>query len=140
MRPTSVGRPSLSATRSSTRAAEIAGRREVLVPHPDHETVLSAALDAAAALPHLDLLLYEELPYAFGGGGDDQARTSARRLRRRSTPLSVTVTREAKAERIAAYGSQIPALVTDAGRLDDPESLPEEERYWLIPAAAGAGR
>ena len=110
------------------------GPRPVLPPHPDHLTVLDAALEAVVGIPRLDLLLYEEFPYSIGGSGERQAEAVARRTRRRSIPVSVAVSRQAKAERIAAYESQMAVLSTDVGRLDDPGNLPTEERYWLFPS------
>ena len=44
----------------------------------------------------------------------------------------VPVDRERKAERLAAYSTQIPHLSPPEGRLDSPKVLPPTERYWLL--------
>ena len=45
---------------------------------------------------------------------------------------NVPVDRKAKAARIAAYSTQIARLSPADGRLDEPATLPPEERYWVL--------
>jgi hypothetical protein len=102
-------------------------------PHPDHLFVRDAVLDrldrADGAVP----LLYEELPYLFGGGPDrDVSRLAAARGSRPSS-LALAVDRAAKATRITCYQSQLwsfPRAVLE------PDLLPPTERYWLLVNAA----
>jgi LmbE family N-acetylglucosaminyl deacetylase len=96
--------------------------------HPDHLFVRDAALPVLGG----SLLLYEELPYLWGGGADDEARRIAAAAGWESEPLVVPVDRDAKAARIRAYSSQIGPLSPAEGRLDEPARLPLEERYWLL--------
>jgi LmbE family N-acetylglucosaminyl deacetylase len=100
--------------------------------HPDHDFVRDAALSVAALRPEAPLLLYEELPYRFGGRADPEVKRLAAELGRTAELLVAQVDRAAKAARIAAYGRQVPHFMDDGTRLDDPASLPGEERYWRL--------
>jgi LmbE family N-acetylglucosaminyl deacetylase len=99
--------------------------------HPDHvwvrDTVVRALEAASAAL-----LLYEEVPYLWGEPADAEAKRVARRGGYRHELLVLPVDRDRKAARIRAYASQIPHISPSHGRLDDPETLPGNERYWLL--------
>jgi LmbE family N-acetylglucosaminyl deacetylase len=108
-------------------------RRETCSPpqHPDHLFVRDVGLEVvgdSAATP----LLYEELPYLWGGAADRESATAARTGGWRADLLEVDVDRERKAERIGAYATQIPYISPDEGRIDDPRILPPRERYWLL--------
>jgi LmbE family N-acetylglucosaminyl deacetylase len=96
--------------------------------HPDHVFVRDAALAAAG---DRSVVLYEEVPYAFGGVADGEAAAVARLLGRELVALELPVDREAKAKRLAAYESQLPFIWDE--RLDRAEALPPVERYWLLP-------
>jgi LmbE family N-acetylglucosaminyl deacetylase len=98
--------------------------------HPDHVWVRDTAF--AALMNGAALLLYEEIPYLFGEPADAEAERAASRRGLRSEPLSVGVDPAQKARRIAAYASQIAEISPSHGRLDDPRTLPAEERYWLL--------
>jgi LmbE family N-acetylglucosaminyl deacetylase len=101
-------------------------------PHDDHVFTRDAVL--AADLGGAPVILYEELPYLWGGGADRAARRAAREHGSRARLEVVPVDRERKATRIAAYASQIPSISPPEGRLDSPALLPETERYWLLRA------
>lgn len=103
--------------------------------HPDHALARDAALGALGGLPHLVPLLYEELPYLWGVSAPREARKVARASRRRIVPLVLPVDRVRKAQRIAAYASQVPQLVVSGKSPDDPAVLPHLERYWWLPPA-----
>jgi LmbE family N-acetylglucosaminyl deacetylase len=99
--------------------------------HPDHLLVRDAALRAVSrsrATP----LLYEEVPYLWGGRADRPARRAATTGGWRVEPFEVGIDRRRKAERIGAYASQIPLISPPHGRLDDERTLPASERYWLL--------
>lgn len=108
-------------------------RREQCSPpqHVDHLNVRDAALRALRE-SEASVLLYEEIPYLFGGPADREAERAAAAGGWRATPLSVEIDRDRKATRVAAYASQIPHISPDEGRLDDPRILPPVERYWLL--------
>jgi hypothetical protein len=99
--------------------------------HPDHVFVRDAVLEVVAATD-AEALLYEEVPYLWGGAGDGEVARVAGRLNRRAELLVVDVDRRRKAERIAAYASQIREISPPHGRLDEPSTLPATERYWLL--------
>lgn len=108
-------------------------RRERCTPgqHPDHVLARDAGLEGlngSRATP----LLYEEVPYLWGGPGEREVRRVASRGRWRTSMFEVAVDPGRKAERIAAYASQIPHISPDHGRLDDAATLPSRERYWRL--------
>jgi hypothetical protein len=107
-------------------------RRRSQPVHPDHVFTRDAVLAALAHRPRASILLYEELPYRWGGRADREAGRVASQLGRRPELLVVAVDKERKAARIGAYASQLPQLVPDGTRLDDPASLPSDERYWWL--------
>jgi LmbE family N-acetylglucosaminyl deacetylase len=98
-------------------------------PHADHVFTRDAVLGLDRAG---DFVLYEELPYLLGGPADRAARRAAAEHGYRARVHTVTVDREAKAERIAAYASQVPFMSPPEGRLDSPDVLPPVERYWQL--------
>jgi GlcNAc-PI de-N-acetylase len=99
-------------------------------PHGDHvftrDALLRTELEGAA------LVLYEEVPYLWGGGADRAARRAAAERTSRVELEVVSVDREGKARRLAAYTTQIPHLSPPEGRLDSPAVLPPVERYWRL--------
>jgi len=95
--------------------------------HPDHLFVR----DALLTLPIQSLLLYEEVPYAFGGPADEEARRVAGDGWDEETVV-IPVDRTAKAARVGAYASQVAPLSAPGARLDDPSVIPASERYWLL--------
>lgn len=70
---------------------------------------------------------YEEIPYQWGAPGDATAHWISSALR----ATRVSVDPQAKAERIAAYASQVPHLVDLEPPLSDAAAVPNVERYWL---------
>jgi LmbE family N-acetylglucosaminyl deacetylase len=105
--------------------------------HADHLLVQDAAL---GALRDADatVLLYEEVPYLWGAPADRQAERAAARVGRRPELLELSVERGRKAERVAAYASQIPHISPAHGRLDEPETLPTRERYWRLDSSTSS--
>ena len=102
-------------------------------PHPDHVFVRDAVLEALASRAHVVPLLYEELPYLFGGRADAEAARVGAAWGLEAVPLDLDVDRAAKAARIAAYESQVPHLLAPEGmRLDMAPALPPRERYWRL--------
>jgi hypothetical protein len=100
--------------------------------HPDHVYVRDAALPVVRESPQAQVLLYEELPYLLGGRADGEASRISTAGDWDVEPIVTAVDRGRKAERIAAYASQVLPLSPAEGRLDDPPTLPPEERYWLL--------
>lgn len=99
-------------------------------PHHDHVFVRDALL--SAGLDEAQLVLYEEVPYLWGGSAARAARRSARAHGYQAQLEVVPVDRERKAKRLAAYTSQIPHISPPEGRLDSPATLPPSERYWRL--------
>ena len=106
-------------------------RQDCWAPHVDHLYVRNVVLDALRSSGGTPLL-YEEVPYLFGGPADREADRAAAAGGWRAEPLSVEIDRNRKVTRVAAYASQIPHISPDEGRLDDPRILPSVERYWLL--------
>lgn len=99
-------------------------------PHADHVFTRDALL--RARLVNASLILYEEVPYLWGGLAARAAGRVASAHGYRTELEVVPVDRERKAERLAAYASQIPYLSPPEGRLDSPGVLPSVERYWRL--------
>jgi hypothetical protein len=99
--------------------------------HPDHVWVRDTVLDELAAREATPLL-YEEVPYLWGEPADAEVERAASRGRFDAEPLTAEVDPTRKAERIAAYASQIAEISPSRGRLDDPATLLPQERYWLL--------
>ena len=105
----------------------------VLPPqHPDHLFVRDAAVTALADRPDARLVLYEEFPYRWGAPADVESARVARALGYRAELVVVHVEREAKADRIRCYASQVAHLRVGERRVDAAEDLPDDERYWLL--------
>jgi hypothetical protein len=100
-------------------------------PHPAHEYVRDVVLSALAG-SGAALVLYEELPYLWGGRADGEAARVAAAHGFSPEPVSLRVDRPAKAARIATYASQVAHISPAEGRVDDPSILPPDERYWLL--------
>lgn len=97
--------------------------------HPDHVWVRDTVLEA---LTGTTALLYEEIPYLWGEPADAEAERAASRRGLSAVLFTVEVDPAQKARRIAAYASQIAEISPSHGRLDNPRTLPAEERYWLL--------
>jgi len=100
--------------------------------HPDHIFVRDVALETLAERRDVRMLLFEELPYLWGGTPDRAVAGIGRSLGLPVTPIELRVDRAAKASRIAAYASQVPYLFANKGRLDDEHTLRDTERYWWL--------
>jgi GlcNAc-PI de-N-acetylase len=101
-------------------------------PEPHHDHVFTREALLRADLGDSGLVLYEELPYLWGGSADRAARRAAAEHGYRAQAHTLPVDKEAKAERVAAYASQVPFMSPAEGRLDSPEVLPPTERYWQL--------
>lgn len=97
--------------------------------HIDHLNVRNALLDVLRPAG-ASVLLYEEMPYVFGGPADREVAKVADGAA--PDPIVVAIDRERKAARVARYASQIEQLSPPEGRLDEPHVLPPHERYWLL--------
>ena len=99
-------------------------------PHDDHVFTRDAVL--AAGLGNASVLLYEELPYLWGGSAERAARRAARAHGYQAQLEVVPVDRIRKARRLAEYPTQMPYLSPPEGRLASPAILPPTERYWVL--------
>jgi LmbE family N-acetylglucosaminyl deacetylase len=100
--------------------------------HPDHLFVRDAALAEVLPRPDARPLLYEEFPYRWGAPADGVVRRIAREHGRSADLVTVEVDRRAKVDRIGIYSSQVGPLTVRGRRIDVEESLPTDERYWLL--------
>jgi len=74
---------------------------------------------------------YEDVPYGSARPGQDEVDGLVQRHGFAVERLEVPVDRVAKARRIACYATQVAPLRFGPHGLDEPEGLPELERYWL---------
>jgi LmbE family N-acetylglucosaminyl deacetylase len=100
--------------------------------HPDHVFVRDVALGVLRELPDVVPILYEELPYAWGGSAAGEARRTAAAGGWQAVEAVIGVDRTAKAARIGAYASQLPHLTLDGAKLDVAANLPPVEHYWRL--------
>jgi hypothetical protein len=106
--------------------------------HPDHLFARDAVLEEVIPLADdVQVVLYEEFPYSWVKGADDSVARLARRHGLAAERVAVRVDRGVKAGRIALYATQVPHLGVDGRRVDRPEDLPGEERYWLLNGQRG---
>jgi LmbE family N-acetylglucosaminyl deacetylase len=126
-------------------AGQIAGpitrlrrRLGVQIPlrHLDHIFVRDAALDAVPFHSGAEAVLYEEFPYLWGRPADAEVRLVARTRGLSVEQIVAPIDPRAKASRISVYASQVPYLSVQGKRVDLPETLPEEERYWVLRSGA----
>jgi LmbE family N-acetylglucosaminyl deacetylase len=108
------------------------------VVHEDHRFVRDAALRALRDVAGARVMLYEEVPYLWGGAADEEvARVASGEGLTLSDPVVLPIDREAKARRLEAYRSQVPNLYKPGLPLDTPEGLPQAERYWWLTRGPG---
>ncbi|MDQ3777804.1 MAG: PIG-L family deacetylase [Actinomycetota bacterium] len=119
------------------RITALFGRSGGPEPHADHLFVRDVVLRSVR--PQRAVILYEELPYSWGGRADRAASRAATANGYGVTPVEAAVDPARKAARISAYASQIPHLSPPSRRLDDPRVLPPVERYWRLEAAERRG-
>lgn len=102
-----------------------------LAANPDHIALRDMVLDLAARRPQTRVVLYEELPYLWHGGADEEvaALCAARGLVARQVWADVDP--QEKFEHLRHYTSQMPVMDTQ-GRLLAAEHLPDRERYWSL--------
>jgi GlcNAc-PI de-N-acetylase len=135
--PGVVALPAGAGTRSRWwfKLDRMIGRGAGRLQHPDHVFVRDAALDALRLGSNCDLFLYEEVPYSFSRPADSAVASVESRVGARAVARSAEIDRSRKANRIAAYRSQLPYLRPNGLRLDVPDSLPPIERYWQLTRA-----
>lgn len=115
--------------------ARRASRRAVSVAHQDHEYVRDEVLTLLPTPANATVVLYEELPYAWGQPADEAVRRVLSSSGFSAHAQVLPVDRERKASAIASYRSQLRALPAPRGRLDRAASLPELERFWIVEPA-----
>ena len=119
------------------RIRRIAGATLRPTQHPDHLFARDAVLEEVMPLADVQVALYEEFPYSWVKGADHSVARLARRHGLAAERVAVRVDRGVKAGRIAFYATQVPHLGVDGRRVDRPEDLPGEERYWLLTRQRG---
>ena len=126
--PAGAGRP---VGRLRLKLEELLGVRAGIAPNPDHLFVRDVALDAMRSRAGSGALLYEELPYGLDGAAQGEVERLAQDFSVEPARFTAPVDVEEKSRRVAAYASQISSLHSRL-RLDRPESLPPDERYWML--------
>jgi LmbE family N-acetylglucosaminyl deacetylase len=106
--------------------------REPRGPEPHHDHVFTRDALLRAGLDDASLVLYEELPYFWGGSAARAARRAASEHGYRAHLEVAPVDRERKAARLTSYASQIPHISPPEAPLDSPTVLPSTERYWRL--------
>lgn len=100
--------------------------------HPDHLFVRNAVLGGLLAESAVQVVLYEELPYLWSRAGEHAVAEAQSRLGFSARETALPVCRDAKAGRIGVYASQLPQLDPVGRRLEQPSSLPDRERFWVL--------
>lgn len=128
--------------RVAGKAARTAERVVLRQPTPswgpsangDHVWVRDTVATALLGSPHegVRVAFYEEVPYRFGGRGDQSVTALLERLGAQARRCELGIDRRAKAARVAAYASQVPLLTDGQPPLSEPGGLPSTERYWVV--------
>jgi LmbE family N-acetylglucosaminyl deacetylase len=122
------------------RVRALAARRFLPSSHVDHRGARDGGVLAARARPHVQVLLYEELPYRQTRRGDRAARlvgaclTEPGEVSRPVERFDVAVDRPEKAARLRAYVTQLPLIFPAWALRGDRlrRVLPRRERYWRV--------
>ena len=118
------------------RARAAVSRYQVFWMHPDHVAVRDACVEALVDRTDIAVVLYEEFPYRLTRRGDGAARRVVRRFgaSARAVRVDAPVDRAAKAQRLAAYATQLPLLLPVRARTVEglTRHLPGDERYWYV--------
>lgn len=110
--------------RSSTRG---------LAVNDDHRAIRDAVGDAFADDDRVTLALMEDLPYLWWHPGDGAAETAAARWGRSARLTALATDRTWKYDRIKHYASQLDVMDARERRLRAAETLPAQERVWVLP-------
>lgn len=108
-----------------------------MLANEDHLLLRDAVVGARMAIS-ADLLFYEEFPYAWSLPADAEMR---RLLRAENGPADLllrTAQRQRKFARIRLYETQLVVMDPTLGRLTSVETIPVDERYWLLARSVGA--
>ena len=113
-------------------------QRAGMLANEDHLAVRDLGLRVATRR-NSDVLLYEELPYLWSESGDAAALAAASASGRKADPFTMTPNIVDKHQRVMRYKTQLRVLDPEQRRLEDPNGLPIEERYWLLPPRTPKG-
>jgi hypothetical protein len=98
----------------------------------DHVWVRDTALEHLRASPEVSIWLYEEYPYQFAMGGERVVPAIETWMERTAALRVLPVDRGLKAQRVAAYTSQLGLLFRSTGARAIERALPRVERYWEL--------
>lgn len=102
-----------------------------LAVNPDHVALRDMVLDLAARRPGTRVVLYEELPYLWHGGAEDEVAAICAERGLVARQLWADIDPREKFDHLRHYASQMPVMDT-RGRLLAAEHLPGRERYWSL--------
>lgn len=108
------------------------GGHRVVHADPDHLWVRDTVLQMLRGRTDVRVWLYEELPHCRSLPADAAVSLVADWSGRRAERVVVRVDRERKAERLAAYASQMPVMFRGGGTKKLARRLPTDERYWVL--------
>jgi hypothetical protein len=130
--PVGAGTPLGVTTSSATRWRARRAGTFAFTNSPDHVWVRDTALEHLRGRTDISIWLYEEYPYQFAMGGDRVVPAIESWMERAAVPHVLSVDRGAKAQRVAAYGSQLSLLFRSTNRRSLERALPRVERYWEL--------
>ncbi|MDO4916800.1 MAG: hypothetical protein Q3974_04195, partial [Rothia sp. (in: high G+C Gram-positive bacteria)] len=78
----------------------------------------------------VSLGFYEELPYSWSKKADQQIQKNAPN----TTKYEISIDRDSKYAHLKNYVSQIELMDPEQLRLNQPETLPTTETYWISKA------
>lgn len=110
--------------------AALSGHR-VVHADPDHLWARDVVLQLLRDRPDVRVWLYEELPHCRSRPADAAVDLVAEWSGRRAERVVLRVDRARKAKRLAAYGSQMPAMFR-GGLKHLARRVPPDERYWIL--------
>lgn len=107
-------------------------QRRGMAANPDHVLVRDVGLEVAAAVPGVEVLLWEDLPYLWHERGAARIARLERSYGLDATRIDVEVDVAQKYRRLSNYASQLEVLDPQHKRLTDRAGLPATETYWMM--------
>lgn len=101
---------------------------------PDHLFVRDTAIAYLLDKPEVTIVLYEEYPYLFAMRGSRVVRAIENWIGRTAVVHELAADPTIKAERVAAYTSQLAVLFRSTTTESLVRVLPRTERYWELAA------
>lgn len=107
-------------------------QRQGMLANEDHLILRDVVLQNFKNIPQVHLGFYEELPYSWSKKADQQIQKNAPN----TTKYEIPIDRDSKYARLKNYVSQIELMDPEYLRLNQLETLPLTETYWISKANA----